>query len=124
MSKKEQTVAVVEPVEAQAGPVVEKVETKSSKMIAMWQEGTDIATIAEKLGTRYEFPYQVCQRFAKKHNLPFTTNRAEGVSKASIIRELHAKGQKAKEIAKDPRLAGTYYAYIWQTCKNLDVAAQ
>ena len=120
MSKKNTLVA--EP-EVAAGPKVEAVETKSSKMVKMWKEGTPIATIASTLGVRYEFPYQVCQRFAKKHNLPFVTNREKGVSKADVIRELHATGLKAKEIAKDPRLAGTYYAYIWQTVKNIEQAA-
>lgn len=109
--KIQEIAAEIDEVAAMAPKKVAKT-TKSARIVKMWKDKVEIADIATQLGIRYEFAYQVSKRFALANGLPFTTNKAKGVTKADKIRQLYDEGKSTSEIAKT---VGTYNSYVWQT---------
>jgi len=88
---------------------------KSQKVRNLFEKNPNmsVSEIAEEVGIRYAFAYQVLRRHVDKNdNLEMPTKNSEN-SKADTIREMFDKGLTIGEIAKK---LNTNYSYCWQVC--------
>lgn len=95
-------------------------ESKSAKMIAMYNEGMDIGAIAKELGVRYNFVYNVVSVRCMKEGTQIRTQRKQGEKKAAII-ELIEAGKTNKEISE---ATGCYYNYVFKVRKEYELASR
>lgn len=90
-------------------------ESKSKKMIALYEGGLEIKEIAELMGTRYNFVYNVVSNFTRINDLELRTNKG-GDSKKSQIIALIAEGKSNTEISK---ITKSNYNYVYKIGKEL-----
>lgn len=92
--------------------------SKSKRMIALYELGLEIKAIAELMGTRYNFVYNVVSNYCNMNDVELTT-KSKGESKKDEIVKLLAEGKSIKEISIALK---TNYNYIFNIRKQLEVA--
>ena len=90
--------------------VVASEGTKSGKMVKLFEMGLEIKAIAELMGTRYNFVYNVVQNHTIKNDIEVDKTQKE--SKKDEIVALANAGKTKIEIAKALKCD---YNYVWQT---------
>ena len=99
--------------------VLEGKESKSKKMIALYNGGMDIKEIATLMEVRYNFVYNVISNMCRMNDVELRTNKGNGNSKKAIIIEMMKEGKSNTEIAKELK---TNYNYVYKITKALTVA--
>lgn len=87
--------------------------SKSTKMKRFFDLGLDIKDIAQIMGTRYNFVYNVVSNYVNVESIPVSHTQAE--SKKDQIIALFLEGKSNKEIAKELKLN---YNYIYKVVRE------
>jgi len=85
---------------------------KSQQMRTFFDDNDGDVTIrevADEIGVRYQYAYQVIKRHCNKNDLEFPSGQG-GETKADKIRELYDDGLSIGDIAKQ---LNTNYTYCW-----------
>ena len=90
--------------------------SKSSKMLALYNEGLQIGEIAKLMGVRYNFVYNVVSNDCRKNGNEVRVVRKQGTVKVSIIERID-KGMTNTEIAKE---LGINYNYVFKVRKEYE----
>ncbi len=77
-------------------------------------DNVTVAEVAETVGVRYQFAYNVIRRYCDK--IGTDVRKANPVTQSSRIRELFLAGKKPGEIAKE---LNTNYSFVHQVVKKL-----
>lgn len=92
--------------------------SKSKKMIALYNEGMEIGAIAQAMGVRYNFVYNVISNDCRKQGMEVRVTQKQGAVKASIITLLE-QGKTKTEIQKE---LSTNYNYVFKVEKEWEAA--
>lgn len=102
------------PTAAQIKKVVENEGlSKSAKMKELFEMGLPIKDIAQHLGVRYNFVYNVISNYVNMNGIEVETTKK--ANKKDAIIELHKAGKTNKEISIDLK---TNYNYVYNTVKQ------
>ena len=91
--------------------------SKSSKMLKLYNEGMEIKEIAQLMGVRYNFVYNVVSNDCRKAGTEVRVMRKNGTVKASI-EALIAEGKTNAEISKE---LSVNYNYVFKVRKELSL---
>lgn len=86
--------------------------SKSAKMKTLFDMGLEVKEIANVLGVRYNFVYNVISNHCNMNGIQVETNKRE--SKRDKIIELHEQGLSNKEISIELK---TNYNYVFNVIK-------
>jgi transposase len=89
-------------------------DSKSKKMISLYNHGLSIKDISVLLGTRYNFVYNVISNYTRINDIDLRTNI--GVSKKVQIEKLISEGKSNTEVSK---LLKTNYNYVYKVSKDM-----
>ena len=95
--------------------VLESNESKSKKMITLYNEGLEIKEIATLMEVRYNFVYNVISNHCRMNDLELRTNKDNGNSKKALIIARMQEGKSNTEIAKELK---TNYNYVYKITKE------
>lgn len=95
--------------------ILESNESKSKKMIALYNNGMEIKEIATLMDVRYNFVYNVISNMCRMNDVELRTNKDKGNSKKALIIELMQAGKSNVEIAKELK---TNYNYVYKITKE------
>ena len=95
--------------------VLEGKESKSKKMIALYNGGMEIKEIATLMEVRYNFVYNVISNMCRMNDVELRTNKGNGNSKKALIIEMMKEGKSNTEIAKELK---TNYNYVYKITKE------
>ena len=95
--------------------VLESNESKSKKMIALYNEGLEIKEIATLMEVRYNFVYNVISNMCRMNDIELRTNKDNGNSKKALIIAMMQEGKSNTEIAKELK---TNYNYVYKITKE------
>ena len=95
--------------------VLEGKESKSKKMIALYNGGMEIKEIATLMEVRYNFVYNVISNMCRMNDVELRTYKGNGNSKKAIIIEMMKEGKSNTEIAKELK---TNYNYVYKITKE------
>ena len=95
--------------------VLEGKESKSKKMIALYNGGMEIKEIATLMEVRYNFVYNVISNMCRMNDVELRTNKGNGNSKKAIIIEMMQERKSNTEIAKELK---TNYNYVYKITKE------
>ena len=95
--------------------VLESNESKSKKMITLYNEGLEIKEIATLMEVRYNFVYNVISNHCRMNDLELRTNKDNGNSKKALIIAMMQEGKSNTEIAKELK---TNYNYVYKITKE------
>ena len=95
--------------------LLEGKESKSKKMIALYNGGMEIKEIATLMEVRYNFVYNVISNMCRMNDVELRTNKGNGNSKKAIIIEMMKEGKSNTEIAKELK---TNYNYVYKITKE------
>ena len=95
--------------------VLESNESKSKKMITLYNEGLEIKEIATLMEVRYNFVYNVISNYCRMNEIDLRTNVSNGSSKKQLILELFNAGKSNTEISKELK---TNYNYVYKITKE------
>ena len=95
--------------------VLEGKESKSKKMITLYNGGMEIKEIATLMEVRYNFVYNVISNMCRMNDVELRTNKGNGNSKKAIIIEMMKEGKSNTEIAKELK---TNYNYVYKITKE------
>lgn len=93
--------------------------SKSKKMVELYNLGLEIKEIAELMGTRYNFVYNVVSNYCRMNEVELRTNQNSGDSKKAQIIALLKQGKTKTEIAKELK---SNYNYIFKIEKEYKAA--
>ena len=88
--------------------------SKSSKMKELYNGGMEIKEIAEVLGVKYNFVYNVISNECRINGIELRTNKNRGGKKEAII-ALYKEGKSNAEISKELK---TNYQYVYKVVKE------
>ena len=92
--------------------------SKSSKMLALYNEGMEIGEIAKAMGVRYNFVYNVVSNDCRKAGTEVRVTKKLGSVKSSIV-ELIEQGKTNTEISK---ALAVNYNYVFKVRKEYEAA--
>ena len=95
--------------------VLESNESKSKKMIALYNGGMEIKEIATLMEVKYNFVYNVISNMCRMNDVELRTNKDNGNTKKALIIQLMKEGKSNTEIAKELR---TNYNYVYKITKE------
>lgn len=95
--------------------IIEGKESKSKKMVALYNGGLEIKEIATLMDVRYNFVYNVISNMCRMNDVELRTNKDNGTSKKSLIIALMKEGKSNTEIAKELK---TNYNYVYKITKE------
>ena len=90
--------------------------SKSKKMVELYNGGLEIKQIAELLGVRYNFVYNVVSNYCRMNEVELRTNKDNSNSKKVQIEKLFREGKSNTEIAAELK---TNYNYVYKITKSL-----
>lgn len=90
-------------------------ESKSKKMVALYNGGLEIKEIATLMEVRYNFVYNVISNMCRMNDVELRTNKDNGNSKKAMIVQLMNEGKSNTEIAKELK---TNYNYVYKITKE------
>lgn len=93
--------------------VADESVSKSKKIIRLFEAGYSVKHIAELLGIRYNFSYNVVSNHININNIPI--QRSERGNKKRLILEMFKQGKTLKEISIDTK---TNYNYVFKVVKE------
>ena len=93
--------------------VIGKDASKSKKMVELYDGGVEIKQIAELMGVRYNFVYNVVSDHCRKSDVVLRTNK--GTNKKDVIRQLINDGKTNVEISTELKCS---YNYVYNTRKE------
>lgn len=99
--------------------IINNATSKSKAMISLYNEGLEIKQIAEAMGVRYNFVYNVISNYCRMNEVELRTNKVNGSSKKVLIEQLFKEGKSNTEIAKELK---TNYNYVYKITKALTAA--
>lgn len=102
-----------------AAVVAKEGVSKSSKMKELFNLGLDVKEIAEVMGVRYNFVYNVVSNMVIVEGIQVETNKRE--SKKDKIMDLLDAGKTVKEIAVELK---TNYNYVYKVSKEWKVSRE
>lgn len=88
-------------------------ESKSKKMISLYNLGEEIKTISLLMNVRYNFVYNVISNYTRINDIDLRTNT--GDSKKSQIEKMISEGKSNTEISKELK---TNYNYVYKIAKE------
>jgi transposase len=91
--------------------------SKSAKIKNMFDLGLEVKEIANLMGIRYNFAYNVISNYCNMNGLEVETTKKE--NKKDRIIELHLEGKSNKEISIELK---TNYNYVFNTLKQYKAA--
>ena len=100
--------------------IVNGEESKSKKMVALYNEGMEIKEIASLMGTKYNFVYNVVSNYCRMNEVELRTNKNTEDSKKSHIVAMLQEGKTKVEIAKEMKCN---YNYVFKIEKELKAMA-
>ena len=92
--------------------------TKSSKMLALYNEGMEIGAIAKAMGVRYNFVYNVVSNDCRKNGNAVRVQKKKGTVKTAIIAGIK-EGKSNTEISKE---LAVNYNYVFKVRKEYEAA--
>lgn len=95
-------------------------DSKSKKMVALYNGGLEIKEIATLMSVRYNFVYNVVSNMCRMNDVELRTNKDSGNSKKALIITMFNEGKSNTEIAKELK---TNYNYVYKITKEA-MAAQ
>ena len=95
--------------------VLESNESKSKKMIALYNGGMEIKEIATLMEVKYNFVYNVISNMCRMNDVELRTNKDSSNTKKALIIQLMKEGKSNTEIAKELR---TNYNYVYKIVKE------
>lgn len=95
--------------------VLESNESKSKKMIALYNGGMEIKEIATLMEVKYNFVYNVISNMCRMNDVELRTNKDNSNSKKALIIQMMKEGKSNTEIAKELR---TNYNYVYKITKE------
>ena len=95
--------------------VLESNESKSKKMIALYNGGMEIKEIATLMEVKYNFVYNVISNMCRMNDVELRTNKDSSNTKKALIIQLMKEGKSNTEIAKELR---TNYNYVYKITKE------
>lgn len=104
----------------QISKIITGSKSKSAAMIELYNQGLEIKQIADAMGVRYNFVYNVVSNFCRMNDVELRTNKNKENSKKVLIEQLFKEGKSNTEIAKELK---TNYNYVYKITKEL-MAAQ
>lgn len=90
--------------------------SKSKKMVELYNGGLEIKQIAELMGVRYNFVYNVVSNYCRMNEVELRTNKDNSNSKKVQIEKLFREGKSNTEIAAELK---TNYNYVYKITKSL-----
>lgn len=90
-------------------------ESKSKKMIALYNGGLEIKEIANLMEVRYNFVYNVISNMCRMNDVELRTNNGNENSKKAVIIQMFEEGKSNVEIAKELK---TNYNYVYKITKE------
>ena len=100
--------------ETQVKKVLEMEASKSEKMRQLFHLGLEVKEIAELVGTRYNFAYNVISNYIMTAD-GLDVVREKKASKKDAIIKMYQEGKSNKEIAIELK---TNYNYVFSTIKQ------
>jgi transposase-like protein len=97
----------------QINVVVASDESKSKRIVRLYEMGLDVRTIADAMGIRYNFAYNVLSNYTRVNDMMMPTNQT-GPSKKDQIIEMIQAGKSNTDISKELK---TNYNYVYQIAK-------
>lgn len=94
--------------------IVNGEESKSKKMLALYNGGIEIGEIAKLLGVRYNFVYNVVSNDCRKQGTEVRVSKKQGSVKQAIV-QLIEDGKTNTEISRE---LGTNYNYVFKVRKE------
>ena len=91
-------------------------ESKSARMIAMYNDGMEISAIAKELGVRYNFVYNVVSNDCRKSGKEVRVGQKQVTVKAAIIAKIE-EGKTNSEISLE---LGKNYTYVFKVRKEYE----
>ena len=92
--------------------------TKSSKMLALYNEGMEIGEIAKAMCVRYNFVYNVVSNDCRKNGNAVRVQKKKGTVKTAIIAGIK-EGKTNTEISKE---LAVNYNYVFKVRKEYEAA--
>jgi len=86
---------------------------KSKQMREFFEQNdcdVSIREVADEIGVRYQYAYQVIRRYCNKNDVELPTNNSDGETKADKIRSMWDDDMTIGDIAKE---LNTNYTYVW-----------
>lgn len=96
--------------------------SKSKKMIELYNGGLEIKEIAELMGTRYNFVYNVVSNMCRINNVELrTVKKGSGESKKDLIIKMLNEGKECTEISRELK---SNINYIYKIRKEIEAVAE
>lgn len=95
---------------------IKKNTSKSKKMVELYNGGLEIKQIAELMGVRYNFVYNVVSNYCRMNEVELRTNKDNSNSKKVQIEKLFREGKSNTEITT---ILKTNYNYVYKITKSL-----
>lgn len=95
--------------------ILTSADSKSKKMVALYNGGLEIKEVATIMGVRYNFVYNVISNMCRMNDVELRTNKDNGSSKKALIIALMNEGKSNTEIAKELK---TNYNYVYKITKE------
>lgn len=92
--------------------------SKSSKMLALYNEGMEIGAIAKLMGVRYNFVYNVVSNDCRKAGTEVRVQKKLGTVKTAIIERID-QGKTNTEISKELAIN---YNYVFKVRKEYEAS--
>ena len=93
--------------------IINSNDSKSKKMIALYNNGMNIKEISVVLNVRYNFVYNVISNYTRINDVELRTNTTD--SKKLQIEKMISEGKSNTEISK---LLKTNYNYVYKVSKE------
>lgn len=92
--------------------------SKSAQMIALYNEGNDIKTVATTMNVRYQFAYNVISNYCRMNDVELRTKSKDDSKKVAIIALLE-EGKTVTEISTELK---TSTNHVYQVRKKFEAA--
>lgn len=101
--------------------VLNSQDSKSKKMVTLYNGGMEITEIATLMNTRYNFVYNVVSNYCRMNTVELRTNRDNGNTKKAQIMTLLAEGKTKTEVATEMKCM---YTYVFKIEKEMKAQAK
>jgi predicted transcriptional regulator len=103
--------------EKRVNEILKAENSKSKKMVELYNEGLDISEIAKIMGVRYNFSYNVISNYCRMNDVDLRVVKKE--NKKERIIELIDAGKTNVEISKEVK---SCYNYVFNVRKEYERA--
>lgn len=107
---------------ARMNKVLDTEQSKSKKIIGLFDLGMEVKEIANVLEIRYNFAYNVISNYVNMNDIEIEKSRAAG--KKEKVKELYKQGKTVKEISKELRTSMNYIYKLVNEIKRAEEPVQ